>query len=118
MSAPSLSMIVRRSVILGSLAMALVACDGASHSASDAGTTLILARSSDPEWLNPVAGHQHPDADLALFRLAEVALRFVDVTGAHRDSARLLKPAGMLRAGHWCDAQPRPWEFPRKADGG
>ncbi|MCP5338734.1 MAG: ABC transporter substrate-binding protein [Sinobacteraceae bacterium] len=68
MSAPSLSMIVRRSVILGSLAMALVACDGASHSASDAGTTLILARSSDPEWLNPVAGHQHPDADLALFR--------------------------------------------------
>ncbi|MCW5627346.1 MAG: amidohydrolase/deacetylase family metallohydrolase [Rhodoferax sp.] len=57
-------------------------------------------------------------ADLALFRLAEVALRFVDVTGAHRDSARLLKPAGMLRAGHWCDAQPRPWEFPRMADGG
>lgn len=31
-------------------------------------TTLIVARASEPEWLNPVAGHQHADTDNALFR--------------------------------------------------
>jgi peptide/nickel transport system substrate-binding protein len=30
--------------------------------------TLIVARSSEPEWLNPVAGHQHADSDMAIFR--------------------------------------------------
>ena len=30
--------------------------------------TLIVARASEPEWLNPVAGHQHADSDLAMFR--------------------------------------------------
>ncbi len=30
--------------------------------------TLIVARGSEPEWLNPVAGHQHADSDLAMFR--------------------------------------------------
>lgn len=30
--------------------------------------TLVVARSGEPEWLNPVAGHQHPDSDMALFR--------------------------------------------------
>jgi peptide/nickel transport system substrate-binding protein len=31
-------------------------------------STLVFARPSEPEWLNPVAGHQHPDSDVALFR--------------------------------------------------
>lgn len=30
--------------------------------------TLIVARASEPEWLNPVAGHQHADSDMAIFR--------------------------------------------------
>ncbi len=30
--------------------------------------TLTIAMPSEPEWLNPVAGHQHPDSDMALFR--------------------------------------------------
>lgn len=30
--------------------------------------TLVVARASEPEWLNPVAGHQHADSDMALFR--------------------------------------------------
>jgi peptide/nickel transport system substrate-binding protein len=30
--------------------------------------TLIVARPSEPEWLNPVAGHQHADSDMAIFR--------------------------------------------------
>ncbi len=30
--------------------------------------TLIVARASEPEWLNPVAGHQHADSDIAIFR--------------------------------------------------
>lgn len=31
-------------------------------------TTLIVARASEPEWLNPVAGHQHADSDKSMFR--------------------------------------------------
>lgn len=31
-------------------------------------STLIVARASEPEWLNPVAGHQHADSDIAIFR--------------------------------------------------
>jgi len=70
--------------------------------------------------LRPELGHLGVGAcaDLALFRLVDVALRFTDVTGAQRDGARLLKPAGMLRAGRWCDPQPRPWEFARAIGGG
>ena len=30
--------------------------------------TLIVARASEPEWLNPVAGHQHADSDKSMFR--------------------------------------------------
>lgn len=30
--------------------------------------TLVVARASEPEWLNPVAGHQHADTDTAIFR--------------------------------------------------
>lgn len=30
--------------------------------------TLIVARASEPEWLNPVAGHQHADSDMAIYR--------------------------------------------------
>lgn len=29
---------------------------------------LIVARASEPEWLNPVAGHQHADTDMSIFR--------------------------------------------------
>lgn len=29
---------------------------------------LRVARASEPEWLNPVAGHQHADSDQAIFR--------------------------------------------------
>lgn len=48
----------------------LAGCGGGGAPAStDAqATTLVLARSSEPEWLNPIAGHQHPDSDVALFR--------------------------------------------------
>ncbi len=53
-------------------------------------------------------------ADLALLRVAEVPLRFTDATGATRDGVQLLKPLGMLRAGCWYDAEPRPWELPRE----
>ncbi|WP_319381533.1 ABC transporter substrate-binding protein [Thiomicrorhabdus sp.] len=31
-------------------------------------STLVVVRSSEPEWLNPVAGHQHADSDMAMFR--------------------------------------------------
>ncbi len=30
--------------------------------------TIVVARASEPEWLNPVAGHQHADSDMAIFR--------------------------------------------------
>jgi peptide/nickel transport system substrate-binding protein len=30
--------------------------------------TLVVARASEPEWLNPVPGHQHADTDTAIFR--------------------------------------------------
>jgi len=49
-------------------ALALAACDKPNKTVTATDRTLVLARSSEPEWLNPIAGHQHPDADLALFR--------------------------------------------------
>lgn len=48
--------------------LALTACEKAPKSVLATDRTLVLARASEPEWLNPIAGHQHPDADLALFR--------------------------------------------------
>lgn len=66
-----------RRFVIASLVTAVAACDrspaptGSTASASGAATvkdTLIVARESEPEWLNPVAGHQHADSDTAMFR--------------------------------------------------
>lgn len=47
----------------------LSGCGAGAPTGTDAQTTtLVLARTSEPEWLNPIAGHQHPDSDVALFR--------------------------------------------------
>lgn len=59
---------LRSCAMLGALAVALSGCGDAPQPTANTGTTLVLARASEPEWLNPIAGHQHPDADLALFR--------------------------------------------------
>ena len=48
--------------------VALFGCDDSTKTITTSNKTLVLARTSEPEWLNPIAGHQHPDADLALFR--------------------------------------------------
>jgi len=56
------------------LLVALTGCDQApdqnSATAQDSivKDTLIVARPSEPEWLNPVAGHQHADSDKSMFR--------------------------------------------------
>ena len=42
--------------------------DAADKDAISREDTLIVARASEPEWLNPVAGHQHADADKSIFR--------------------------------------------------
>ncbi|MFO1269684.1 MAG: amidohydrolase/deacetylase family metallohydrolase [Rubrivivax sp.] len=52
-------------------------------------------------------------ADIALLKPVDVALRYTDAAGVEREGVRLLKPVGMLRAGRWHDAPPRPWELPR-----
>ncbi|MGE0314603.1 MAG: amidohydrolase/deacetylase family metallohydrolase [Lautropia sp.] len=49
-------------------------------------------------------------ADLAVLRVADVPLAFVDVAGARRDGVRLLRAVGLVRAGRWHDPTPRPWE--------
>ena len=49
-------------------------------------------------------------ADISLLRVAEVPMSFVDAVGVRRDGVRLLRPAGLLRAGQWFDPAPRPWE--------
>lgn len=54
--------------------MMVTACDPSSSQQSASGETigredtLIVARASEPEWLNPVAGHQHADSDRSMFR--------------------------------------------------
>ena len=54
--------------------VAMSACDQAPKGQSQAvetlnqTNTLIVARASEPEWLNPVAGHQHADSDKSMFR--------------------------------------------------
>lgn len=54
--------------------VAVMACDRSSTQQSSAKETLtekdtlIVARASEPEWLNPVAGHQHADSDKSMFR--------------------------------------------------
>ncbi len=63
---------------IGSLALfiilaALTGCSKqsppqASNTADTNLKTLVVARASEPEWLNPVAGHQHADSDIAMFR--------------------------------------------------
>lgn len=45
-----------------------VSKDQKENNGSQSKGTLIVARSTAPEWLNPVAGHQHADADIAIFR--------------------------------------------------
>lgn len=52
---------------------ALTTACGRSESLANTGKTAALktmtvAMASEPEWLNPVAGHQHPDSDMVLFR--------------------------------------------------
>lgn len=49
-------------------------------------------------------------ADVSLLRMAEVPLSFVDAIGVRREGVSLLRPAGLVRAGHWHDPAPRPWE--------
>lgn len=54
--------------------VAVMACDQSPTQQSSAAEafaekdTLIVARASEPEWLNPVAGHQHADSDRSMFR--------------------------------------------------
>jgi peptide/nickel transport system substrate-binding protein len=66
-------------VISGFVAAAITGCNKSSTKAVSGPTdalatvearkdTLIVARESEPEWLNPVAGHQHADSDTAIFR--------------------------------------------------
>lgn len=56
------------------LLVALSACDqtpkeqAAALDSVGRKNTLIVARASEPEWLNPVAGHQHADSDKSMFR--------------------------------------------------
>ncbi len=47
---------------------AAVGADKGGETAIAVKDTLIVARASEPEWLNPVAGHQHADSDMAMFR--------------------------------------------------
>lgn len=72
---------------------------------------LIVARASEPEWLNPVAGHQHADSDMAMFRgLFKINARNELVSDMARDWQAT--PDGMtytiaLRPGiKWHDGQP------------
>lgn len=47
----------------------LAGCQKSSSTPQAAGLkTIRVARASEPEWLNPVAGHQHADSDMAIFR--------------------------------------------------
>jgi peptide/nickel transport system substrate-binding protein len=67
-------------VLLVGLMLALAACGKTPPESSGPGKrnesaakdtssrTLVVARASEPEWLNPVAGHQHADTDTAIFR--------------------------------------------------
>lgn len=57
---------VRSIIVLAAIGAGLMGCGGG-EPAGDV-STLVFARTSEPEWLNPVAGHQHPDSDVALFR--------------------------------------------------
>ena len=64
-----------RDLGLGALLLvALSGCDQAPNEPKEsvqnsvAKDTLIVARASEPEWLNPVAGHQHADSDKSMFR--------------------------------------------------
>lgn len=57
---------------LGALMLIIAACDQQSAPSSvealSKKDTLIVARMTEPEWLNPVAGHQHADSDKSMFR--------------------------------------------------
>lgn len=56
-----------RGLALALFGAGLAACGGG-REANEEPSTLVFARPSEPEWLNPIAGHQHADSDLALFR--------------------------------------------------
>lgn len=58
---------VWRGVALALLGAGLMAC-GSGSDEDPQTSTLVFARPAEPEWLNPIAGHQHPDSDVALFR--------------------------------------------------
>jgi peptide/nickel transport system substrate-binding protein len=65
--------LLRTFCLLSLLFVAVTACDQASTEQNSTKTftqkdTLIVARASEPEWLNPVAGHQHADSDRSMFR--------------------------------------------------
>lgn len=57
-------------ILLTSLGMTFVlsSCQPSSNAKPVQGKTIRVARASEPEWLNPVAGHQHADSDMAIFR--------------------------------------------------
>lgn len=62
-----------RTVSLVGLLIGTTACNPSSNQGSaleqvNRSETLIVARASEPEWLNPVAGHQHADSDRSMFR--------------------------------------------------
>ncbi len=72
---------------------------------------LVVARASEPEWLNPVAGHQHADSDTAMYRgLFKINAKNELVTDMARDWQ--VTPDGkvytiFLRPGiKWHDGQP------------
>lgn len=46
-------------------ALLLSSCQLSSNTRPVQGKSIRVARASEPEWLNPVAGHQHADSDMA-----------------------------------------------------
>lgn len=115
-AAPAILALAHRARLVGRagatlIALALSGCHGGSPPGSDHGTTLVLARASEPEWLNPIAGHQHPDADLSLFRglfrLTENGQLVPDMARDWSVSADGLTYTLELRQGvRWHDGQP------------
>ena len=55
-------------ILLAAFGAGISGCGRDAAQVGDDPTMLVFARANEPEWLNPIAGHQHADSDLALFR--------------------------------------------------
>lgn len=102
---------IRSAGMLLLLVAALAGCQRPASTPLSNESTLVLARGSEPEWLNPIAGHQHPDADLALFRglfrLADGGQLVPDMATGYETSADGLVYTIRLRPDVlWHDGQP------------